>query len=303
VIEYTVSVAGQDAPELFALITDLLDDDAYPAQVLAAAYHWRWIGSETGLKEAKSTISGAGPSTGPMLRSGSPSLVTQEHASWITAVELARAAARAAAATAVPAGKGKRAGQPVHPQGDIVRRCPPRGHHLYPVRRSHRQPARRADRGEPRCLPGLPDPTPRRHRPQPAPRPQNQGTAGLPNRRTAPGDHHRDRPDQRLQPHRGLRHHRLPITAPSGTAHPAGRGTGHLPERQPGSRHARPPRSLSPGHPAATASQRGQSSDRPITPNYMALGTSRASVPMPMASVRDDEVPLLLVTVSGIPSI
>ena len=39
VIEYTVSVAGQDAPQLFALITDLLDDTAYPARILAAAYH------------------------------------------------------------------------------------------------------------------------------------------------------------------------------------------------------------------------------------------------------------------------
>ena len=59
VIEYTVTVAGADAPELFALITDLHDHAAYPAQVLAAAYHWRWIGSETCLKEAKSAISGA----------------------------------------------------------------------------------------------------------------------------------------------------------------------------------------------------------------------------------------------------
>jgi hypothetical protein len=116
VIEYTVSVAGADAPELFALITDLLDHETYPAEVLAAAYHWRWIGSETCLKEAKSAISGAGPSTGPMLRSASPALIAQEHAAWITAVELARAAARAAAAIAVPAGKGKRAGQPVHPR-------------------------------------------------------------------------------------------------------------------------------------------------------------------------------------------
>jgi hypothetical protein len=116
VIEYTVTVAGQDAPELFALITDLLDDAAYPADVLAAAYHWRWIGSETCLKEAKSAISGAGPSTGPMLRSQSPALVAQEHAAWIIAVELARAAARAAAGIAVPAGKGKRAGQAVHPR-------------------------------------------------------------------------------------------------------------------------------------------------------------------------------------------
>jgi len=116
VTEYTVTVAGQDAPELFCLITDLLDHDTYPARVLAAAYHWRWIGSETCLKEAKSAIAGAGPSTGPMLRSQSPALVAQEHAAWVIAVELARATARAAAAAAVPAGKGKRAGQPVHPR-------------------------------------------------------------------------------------------------------------------------------------------------------------------------------------------
>ena len=116
VIEYYVTVAGRDAPELFCLITDLHDYAAYPAGVLAAAYHWRWIGSETCLKEAKSAISGAGPSTGPMLRSGSPALIAQEHAAWVTATELTRAAARAAAAIAVPARKGNRADQPVHPR-------------------------------------------------------------------------------------------------------------------------------------------------------------------------------------------
>ena len=104
VIEYTVSVAGQDAPELFALITDLLDHTAYPARILAAAYHWRWIGSETCLKEAKSAIRGAGPSTGPMLRSGSPALIAQEHAAWITAVERpARQPARPRASRSRPA--------------------------------------------------------------------------------------------------------------------------------------------------------------------------------------------------------
>src|ERR1019366_4596136 len=96
--------------------TDLHDHAAYPAEVLTAAYHWRWIGSETALKEAKSAISGAGPSTGAMLRSGSPALIAREHAAWIISVELARAAARAAAAVAVPARKGPRAGQPVHPR-------------------------------------------------------------------------------------------------------------------------------------------------------------------------------------------
>lgn len=116
VIEYTISVAGRDAPEMFCLITDLTDHAAYPAEVLAAAYHWRWIGSETALKEAKSAISGAGPSTGAMLRSASPALVAQEHAAWVIAVELARATARIAAGVAVPARKGPRAGQPVHPR-------------------------------------------------------------------------------------------------------------------------------------------------------------------------------------------
>jgi hypothetical protein len=116
VIEYTIAVAGRDAPELFCLITDLHDHQAYPAEALARAYHWRWIGSETALKEAKSAIAGAGPSTGPMLRSCSPALVAQEHAAWVTAVELARALARDAAAVAIPARRGRRAGQPVHPR-------------------------------------------------------------------------------------------------------------------------------------------------------------------------------------------
>jgi len=116
VIEYAITVDGRDAPEMFCLITDLHDYAAYPAGILAAAYHWRWIGSETALKEAKSAISGAGPSTGAMLRSGSPALIAQEHAAWIISAELARAAARAAAAIAVPARKGPRAGQPVHPR-------------------------------------------------------------------------------------------------------------------------------------------------------------------------------------------
>jgi hypothetical protein len=42
--------------------------------------------------------------------------VAREHAAWVIAVELARAAARAAAGIAVPARKGPRAGQPVHPR-------------------------------------------------------------------------------------------------------------------------------------------------------------------------------------------
>ena len=116
VVEYWVDVDGQDTRELFCLVTDLHDHTTYPAGVLAAAYHWRWIGSETALKEAKSTISGAGPSTGAILRSNTPDLVAQEHAAWITAVELTRATARTAVSRAAPARKGPRAGQPVHPR-------------------------------------------------------------------------------------------------------------------------------------------------------------------------------------------
>ena len=198
VIEYTVTVAGRDAPELFCLITDLHDHDAYPARQLAQAYHWRWIGSETCLKEAKSAISGAGPSTGPMLRSASPALVRQEHAAWVTAVELARAAARAAAAVAIPARRGRRAGQPVHPRQisfTAARRAV-----ITSVRAGagDRQPARRPHGGEPGRHPGWPGPAPRPGRPAPAPRPQDQGPARLPAGRAAPGHPHRASRDQHL---------------------------------------------------------------------------------------------------------
>ena len=116
IIEYHVEVDGQDVPEMFCLATDLLDHDAHTAAVLAAAYKWRWDGSETALREAKSAIRGAGPSTGPVFRSGTPDLIRAEHAAWITACELVRAVARTAARGAAPAGKGRRAGQPVHPR-------------------------------------------------------------------------------------------------------------------------------------------------------------------------------------------
>ena len=69
VIEYDADVDGQHTGELFCLISDLLDHAVYPAAQLAAAYAWRWTGSETALKEVKSAITGAGPSTGPIFRS------------------------------------------------------------------------------------------------------------------------------------------------------------------------------------------------------------------------------------------
>ena len=87
VIEYYVTVAGRDAPELFCLITDLHDRQAYPAGTLAAVYHWRWIGSETALKEAKSAISGAGPWNRPLPGAPSgpqPCPNTSRHSPWNT---------------------------------------------------------------------------------------------------------------------------------------------------------------------------------------------------------------------------
>ena len=116
VAEYRVEVEGQDVPEMFCLVTDLHDWQAYPAAVLAAAYKWRWDGSETALRETKSAIRGAGPPAGPMLRSRTPDMITQEHTAWVTACELVRAAARQAARRAAPARKGRPAGQPVHPR-------------------------------------------------------------------------------------------------------------------------------------------------------------------------------------------
>ena len=113
VIEYWVTVEGQDVPELFCLVTDLMDIHEYPAAKLAALYKWRWDGSETALREAKASLRGAGPSAGPMLRSGSPELVRQELAAWAAATEMTRGVARAAAAAAAPARKGRRAGLPV----------------------------------------------------------------------------------------------------------------------------------------------------------------------------------------------
>jgi hypothetical protein len=114
VIEYHVTLDGEITPESFCLITDLLDHETHPAKQLAEAYRWRWDGSETALREAKSTIAGAGPGTGAILRSHTPDLIAQEHAAWMVATELVHAATRSAAATAQPFRKGPRAGQPVH---------------------------------------------------------------------------------------------------------------------------------------------------------------------------------------------
>ncbi len=116
VIEYYAEVEGQDVPEMFCLVTDLTDITEYPALELARLYRWRWDGSETALREAKASLDGAGPGTGPMLRSGTPGLVRQEFAAWAAGTEMTRGVARDAALAATPARKGRRAGQPVRPR-------------------------------------------------------------------------------------------------------------------------------------------------------------------------------------------
>jgi hypothetical protein len=115
-IEYFVDVEGQDVPEMFCLVTDLVDWEDYPAAELAALYKWRWDGSETALREAKAPLRGAGPGTGPMLRSGSPGLVRQELAAWAAGTGLARGIVLDAALGAASAGKGRRTGLTVRPR-------------------------------------------------------------------------------------------------------------------------------------------------------------------------------------------
>src|SRR2546430_1094663 len=116
VIEYWVTVEGQQVPEMFCLVTDLMDWEDYPGPELASLYKWRWDGSETALREAKAPLRGAGPGTGPMLRSGSPDLVRQELAAWAAGVGMTRGAVLNAALAAAPARTGRRAGLTVRPR-------------------------------------------------------------------------------------------------------------------------------------------------------------------------------------------
>ena len=60
VIEYYAEVEGQVVPEMFCLVTDLMDYEDYPGSELAGLYKWRWDGSETALREAKAPLRGAG---------------------------------------------------------------------------------------------------------------------------------------------------------------------------------------------------------------------------------------------------
>ena len=159
---------------MFCLVTDLMDWEDYPAPELAALYKWRWDGSETALREAKAPLRGAGPGTGPMLRSGSPDLVRQELAAWAAATGLTRGVVRDAALAAAPARKGRRAGLPVRPRDLSFARAVRAV--LSAIRLGHAcYQAVTSEIGE------IPD----RRRPGPAPRPQVQVPLVLRARRTA----------------------------------------------------------------------------------------------------------------------
>ncbi len=97
VVEYDVAVPGTDGvSELFCLATTLLDWQTHPAQAICDAYPQRWSASETTIGENKTTITDAGPSRGPILRSKEPTLVYQEFWAWLGATQLVRKAAHTA---------------------------------------------------------------------------------------------------------------------------------------------------------------------------------------------------------------
>ena len=204
VIEYDVDVDGQDTGEMFCLISDLLDHVSYPARQLAAAYAWRWTGPETSLKEAKSAITGAGPSACLIFRSQAPELIAQEHAAWICGTELVRALARAAARHAgPPAG----AASPDARSSPARSPSPPPAAPPWPASAPAPPPRSSACAyypGLPPRHPARPRQAPHRHRPPPAPRPQDQSPPGLPRRRARHHHPHRDRTGQRLPAGSGL---------------------------------------------------------------------------------------------------
>ena len=225
VIEYWVTVEGQEVPELFCLLTDLMDITEYPAADLAALYKWRWDGSETALREVKASLDGAGPSAGPMLRSGSPGLVRQELAAWAAGNEMTRGVARAAALAAVPARKGRRAGMRV--QAREISHGRTRRAVLAAIRAGTAGPARRwqgnsrdtgpssTGTGTGLARPSAPAASPAPDAPAPPPGPPPPSSPSP----THPPDQHK---------HRKL---------PQGNSPPT-RGTGRHPARHAGRQHA-----------------------------------------------------------------
>lgn len=99
VVEYDIEKPDNSTSELFCLLSTLTDEQRYPKQDIATLYPHRWIAAETTIGENKSTITDAGPSRGPILRSETPTLVYQEIWAWLAATQLVRRAAHTAAVT------------------------------------------------------------------------------------------------------------------------------------------------------------------------------------------------------------
>jgi hypothetical protein len=97
VVEYDVVKPDGATSELFCLLTTLTDQQRCSKQDIASLYSQRWSAAETTIGENKSTITDAGPSRGPILRSESPDLVLQEIWAWLAATQLVRRAAHTAA--------------------------------------------------------------------------------------------------------------------------------------------------------------------------------------------------------------
>lgn len=93
VVEHNLTIpASQDVSELYCLASTLTDHERFPAEQIREAYPQRWSASETTIGENKTTMTGAGPSTGPILRSGEPALVREELWAWLTATHSVRSA-------------------------------------------------------------------------------------------------------------------------------------------------------------------------------------------------------------------
>lgn len=97
VTEYDVVKTDGELSELFCLAHTFLDPTEYPKEDIAALYPHRWSASETTIGENKSTITDAGPSRGPILRSEAPTLIYQEVWGWLIGTQLVRRLAHAAA--------------------------------------------------------------------------------------------------------------------------------------------------------------------------------------------------------------
>jgi hypothetical protein len=99
VVEYDVTKPDGTVSEVFCLVTTLLDPDRHPAADIRDLYPQRWSACETTIGENKSTITDAGPSCGPILRSTQPDLVRQEFWAWLAATQLVRKTGYAATKT------------------------------------------------------------------------------------------------------------------------------------------------------------------------------------------------------------